>query len=218
MESPTRMRRAQRRAQLLDTATRQFTAEGYHRTSMESIATHAGVTKPVLYQHFSSKEELYTEVVRAVGSRLVGEIDALAHLEGDTHDRIAQGLERFAAIIIDSGPALRMLDASETVSDEVARACRDVVDHAGLAIASVVQRSRVVAERDAAIVGRGLAAMARTLATHLAEAPSPAERERVVKVVTDFVAAGLSIFPPLEHPLIAGEVTGDAAPRAALRA
>jgi len=56
---------------------------------MVSIAAAAGVTKPVLYQHFGSKEDLYLEVVRAVGARLITEIDQITDLEGGTRSRIA---------------------------------------------------------------------------------------------------------------------------------
>ena len=53
--STPRMPRAQRRAQLLDLATQVFTEKGFQATSMDDIAAAAGVTKPVLYQHFESK-------------------------------------------------------------------------------------------------------------------------------------------------------------------
>lgn len=111
MGTPARLPRALRRAQLLETATRQFTRSGYHRTSMDSIATAAGVTKPVLYQHFGSKEDLYLEVVRAVGARLITEIDQITDLEGGTWSRIAYGLHFFTTVLVESGTALRMLEA-----------------------------------------------------------------------------------------------------------
>src|SRR6266542_3669203 len=54
-----RLPAAVRRAQLLDVARRVFGRDGYRGASMESIAEAAGVTKPVLYQHFPSKHALY---------------------------------------------------------------------------------------------------------------------------------------------------------------
>src|SRR5690625_5722273 len=59
--STSRMPRAQRRTQLLELATSVFTQKGFQATSMDDIAAAAGVTKPVLYQHFDSKETLYVE-------------------------------------------------------------------------------------------------------------------------------------------------------------
>src|ERR671922_2134232 len=54
-----RMPRDERRAQLLAAATDVFVNNGYHATVMDDIAERAGVSKPVLYQHFPSKLELY---------------------------------------------------------------------------------------------------------------------------------------------------------------
>ncbi|MDG1988901.1 MAG: helix-turn-helix domain containing protein, partial [Acidimicrobiales bacterium] len=53
----TRMPAAERRRQILDVAIETFARSGYHDTSMNAIAREAGVTKPVLYQHFASKHE-----------------------------------------------------------------------------------------------------------------------------------------------------------------
>ena len=54
-----RMPRGERRAKLLDAANEVFTSRGYHAAAMDDIAEAAGVSKPVLYQHFSSKLDLY---------------------------------------------------------------------------------------------------------------------------------------------------------------
>lgn len=66
-----RLPAALRRRQLLDVALRVFGDSGYHHTSMEAVADGAGVTKPVLYQHFGSKRDLYLEVLDDIGNRLI---------------------------------------------------------------------------------------------------------------------------------------------------
>src|SRR5215472_14299817 len=55
----TRLPRLARRRQLLDAAMEVFVARGYHAAAMDEIAERAGVSKPVLYQHFPGKQELY---------------------------------------------------------------------------------------------------------------------------------------------------------------
>ena len=55
----SRMPRSARRAQLLESALEVFVAQGYHAAAMDDIAERAGVSKPVLYQHFPGKLELY---------------------------------------------------------------------------------------------------------------------------------------------------------------
>jgi len=57
-----RLPAAQRRRQLLDVALAVFSDGGYHGTSMDDVAAAAGVTKPVLYQHFGSKRALARQV------------------------------------------------------------------------------------------------------------------------------------------------------------
>src|SRR5690606_32411520 len=54
---PVRLPRMARRAQLLAAAQEVFVAQGYHAAAMDDIADRAGVSKPVLYQHFPSKLE-----------------------------------------------------------------------------------------------------------------------------------------------------------------
>jgi AcrR family transcriptional regulator len=65
-----RLPAAQRRRQLLEVARHVLAKRGFYQTTMAEIADSAGVTKPVLYQHFASKRDLYTAVLRDVGARL----------------------------------------------------------------------------------------------------------------------------------------------------
>lgn len=57
------MPRGERRDQLLATASEVFVDRGYHAAGMDEIADRAGVSKPVLYQHFTSKLDLYLAVL-----------------------------------------------------------------------------------------------------------------------------------------------------------
>ena len=66
-----RLPAAERREQLLSVAMDVFAREGYHQTSMNDVAEAAGITKPVLYQHFSSKRELYLALIEEAGARLL---------------------------------------------------------------------------------------------------------------------------------------------------
>ncbi len=58
-----RLPREQRRRQLLDCALQVFVAQGYHNASMDHIAEVAEVSKPVLYQHFPGKHELFLDLL-----------------------------------------------------------------------------------------------------------------------------------------------------------
>src|SRR5512139_1711020 len=79
----TRLPAARRRRQLLSVALRVFAERGFHDASMNDIAIEAGVTKPVLYQHFTSKRELFTELLADVGRDLQDNITkAVAAADG----------------------------------------------------------------------------------------------------------------------------------------
>lgn len=67
---PARLPRAVRRGQLLEVARVVFAAQGYAGTSMDEIAERADVSKPVVYQHFGGKQELFLELLDAEVERL----------------------------------------------------------------------------------------------------------------------------------------------------
>ncbi len=73
---------AQRHAQLLEVGRALFAERGLDGTSVEEVAARAGVSKPVVYEHFGGKEGLYTEVVDGEVHALLGSFTAA--LSGDT--------------------------------------------------------------------------------------------------------------------------------------
>ena len=83
-DGSSRLPRAERQAQLVDAAATAFALGGFAATSMEDVAAQAGVTKLIVYRHFSSKEELYGAVVMGVVIRLSEEYAReLARPEGE---------------------------------------------------------------------------------------------------------------------------------------
>src|SRR5271168_5070499 len=83
-EAPTRRLSAnERRQQLFSVALELFASRGYRATTMDDIAEAAGVTKPLVYQHFSSKRALYLELVESVSAELLAAIaQATASADG----------------------------------------------------------------------------------------------------------------------------------------
>ncbi|NUR89942.1 MAG: TetR/AcrR family transcriptional regulator [Nonomuraea sp.] len=74
METVRRMRRAERREQILGAATRAFAARGYAATSLDDVAAEAGISRVILYRHFESKSELYRAILERAGARLVEQV------------------------------------------------------------------------------------------------------------------------------------------------
>src|SRR6202020_532236 len=90
----TRLPRQARRRQLLGAAQEVFVAQGYHAAAMDEIAERAGVSKPVLYQHFPGKQELYLALLDESVERLVR---AGAHAIRSTTDNRQRVNATFAA-------------------------------------------------------------------------------------------------------------------------
>src|SRR3954447_24534269 len=64
-----RLKAAQRREQLIEVASKLFAKHGYEATTTAAIAQAAGVTEPILYRHFESKQEMFVAIVKAVSQQ-----------------------------------------------------------------------------------------------------------------------------------------------------
>jgi AcrR family transcriptional regulator len=154
-----RLRAAERRAQLLGVARRLFARDGYRGASMESIAEAAGVTKPVLYQHFSSKRALCQALLASDLGRLTEELEtAFSQAEGN-EERLRRGFGAYLDFVDRHEDAFRLLFTEALGLDadfqhQVARFRRWVAGRVATIIAAeaglVPARARALA---AAIVG-----------------------------------------------------------------
>ncbi|GAC1315062.1 MAG: TetR/AcrR family transcriptional regulator [Acidimicrobiales bacterium] len=98
-----------RRRQLLDVARRLFGDLGYHHTSMDALAEAAGVTKPVLYQHFGSKRDLYLEVLGDVGDQLMDAVVEAARAAGHPREQVEAGFRAYFGFVAAHAGAFRLL-------------------------------------------------------------------------------------------------------------
>lgn len=69
-----RMRRADRREQILDAATRAFARTGYTATGLDDLAEEAGITRVILYRHFDAKQDMYRAVLDRALTRLAATV------------------------------------------------------------------------------------------------------------------------------------------------
>ncbi|MCU1453032.1 MAG: putative TetR family transcriptional regulator [Acidimicrobiales bacterium] len=116
--SERRLPAHERRRQLLDVAVGVFAAGGYHGSSMNQVAEAAGVTKPVLYQHFPSKRALYRDLVEDVGSRLEDAITkATAAAEGP-RQQVEAGFRTYFAWVGNNRASFTVLFGGATRADD----------------------------------------------------------------------------------------------------
>src|SRR2546429_4171744 len=112
-----RLRAADRRAQLLEVARRVFGNSGFHGVSMDDVAKEAGVTKPILYDHFPSKKELYLELLDADLETLHDAVKrALASPKGN-RERIRESFQAYFDFVDEQADGFRLL-MQETVGAE----------------------------------------------------------------------------------------------------
>src|ERR1700716_3978731 len=105
----TRLPAPRRRRQLLDVALRVFAERGYHPTSMNDLAEAAGVTKPVLYQHFRSKRALYLELLEDVGEQLRAAIDKATTEASTPREQVHAGFRAYFQFVAEQQLAFQLL-------------------------------------------------------------------------------------------------------------
>jgi len=112
-----------RRPVVLDAAFELFLERGYEGTSMEAIAQAVGVTKPVVYACYPSKDELFKALLRREEERVLGEIaTALPQAaEGDLEATLIEGLTAFLRAVVASPRAYRVIVLGEGANAAVAR-------------------------------------------------------------------------------------------------
>lgn len=201
-----RLPRASRRAQLLGIATDLFAAHGYHHVSMDDVAEHAGVTKPVLYRHFPSKLDLYLAVVDACGDRLVHEVDdALAPARDETSDApgevvVRAVIDAYVRFAVAAGQAASLLFESDvTRNDGVRERVMRPDTTIAQSFADVLVHLSGMARARAEVLGRTCTGVARTAAaevvrTHAAAGdglPGLRDGEEVADLLATFVWSGL---------------------------
>jgi AcrR family transcriptional regulator len=117
----SRLPRRARRAQLLESALEVFVAQGYHAAAMDDIADRAGVSKPVLYQHFPGKLELYLALLdRAVDTVIEGTRSALESTD-DNKQRVAATMHAFYTYVASEEGEFRLVFESDLTNEPAVR-------------------------------------------------------------------------------------------------
>jgi AcrR family transcriptional regulator len=97
-----RLPRSARRSQLLGAAQEVFVAQGYHAAAMDDIAERAGVSKPVLYQHFPGKFELYLALLDQHADAMVGAVREALASTSDNKARVAATIAAYFRLCADA--------------------------------------------------------------------------------------------------------------------
>lgn len=184
-----------RRAQLLEVAREVFAADGYHGAGMEQIAVRAGVTKPVLYQHFESKKELYLGLLDEDMARLLEDIGRAIEGARSNRERIERATGAYFGFIDSNEGSFRLL-FRETMGaeDEFRRAIERFRDELARRITAVIQAETGLPVGEAELLARGVMGIAESAAQWWLDHRSvPAER--VVRDLSELAWRGLAGLP-----------------------
>ena len=167
MIDPTARKRlpvGERRALIVEAAGRLFAERGFAATRLDDIAAAAGVTKPILYRHFESKEALYLALLERHRDDLAS-FAAMAPAEGAPGERIRALLEIWLAYVETHSYAWRMLFRDSGGGEEIATFRLEVHARARAVLAEIIGAlgERPIARREleplAELMSMGMASL-----------------------------------------------------------
>jgi AcrR family transcriptional regulator len=196
----SRMPRSARRSQLLAAAQEVFIANGYHAAAMDDIAARAGVSKPVLYQHFPGKLELYLALIDTQTDELYGRITAALVSTDDNQQRIHGVLAAYFDFVDDATGGVpggfRLLFESDLGNDPQVRERVERRERAILvAVADVVADDTGLLRPEAELLAVALTGVSQIVARWWLTNDRPVSKDVAVSLIETLQWRGISNFP-----------------------
>ena len=192
----TRLPRLARRRQLLDAAMEVFVARGYHAAAMDEIAERAGVSKPVLYQHFPGKQELYLALLDESVETLIGAVADAIRSTTDNRQRVTATFTAYFEYVAEHSGTFRLVFESDFTSEPAVRARLAEADRvcADL-ISQVIKEDAGLADDEAYLLSIGLLGMAQVSARYWLNTGDAIPREAAEQLVSRLAWRGISGWP-----------------------
>jgi AcrR family transcriptional regulator len=191
-----RLPRDERRAILLSAALEVFTAAGYHSAAMDEIADRANVSKPVLYQHFPSKLDLYLAVLDLHIDSLVFELQKAISSTPDNSMRVHATVVAYFTFIENEGEAFRLLFESDmNVEPQVRERLNRMTYDCAAAVSAIISNDTGLPQEVAMLLGVGLIGYTQVTARHWLDRDSKLSRQQAVELVENLMWRGISGFP-----------------------
>ena len=189
----TRLPRVRRRRQLLAAAQEIFVARGYHAAAMDEIAERAGVSKPVLYQHFPGKLELYLALLEEHSEELVEKQREALESTDDNRQRVIASFRAYFDFVAGDGEAFRLvfesdlrnLPAVREKSEQTFQRCAEL-------IGDVIRQDTSISDEEAHLLSIGLVGMAETSARYWINTRGSVPKEAAELLVARLAWRGIS--------------------------
>lgn len=197
---PGRMPKLARRRQLLAAARQVFAANGFHSAVMDEIATRAGVSKPVLYQHFPSKLDLYLALLDAAADELVSRVRQAMSSSTDNKTRVHNAISTYFDFVDGTGSgesgAFRLVFESDlrhepAVADRVDEMNRLTMQ----AVADTVAADTGLPRLHAELLATALMGISEIGARYWLQTDRAVEKAEAVRLLEALAWRGISTFP-----------------------
>src|SRR5215469_7151973 len=201
-----RLPKPARRRQLLSAAQEVFVAQGYHAAAMDEIAERAGVSKPVLYQHFPGKLELYLALLDESIDALNAAVRTALESTSDNKQRVSATFTAFFDFVGSTGQAFRLVFESDLRNepavrsrlDESSRDCAEM-------ISEIIREDAGVGDEEAHLLGMGLVGMAQVSATYWLSTDRAIPKDAAEQLMARLAWRGISGWPRAGESTLAAE-------------
>ena len=191
-----RLPRGERREQLLAAASAVFVDRGYHAAGMDEIADRAGVSKPVLYQHFSSKLDLYLAVLQQHVDILVSGVRQALRTTTDNRRRLRAAVQAFFDFIEHDSQGYRLIFKNDYVAEpQVAAQVKVATEACTDAVFDLISRDSGLEAHRARMIAVGLVGISADCAQYWLDSDRPISKEDAVEGTVAFAWGGLSHVP-----------------------
>ncbi len=173
-----------------------FVSVGYHAAAMDDIAARAGVTKPVLYQHFASKRDLYLAILDEGSGLFLDQIRAALRSTDDNQQRVYQTIRAYFRFVAHDDADYRLLFESDLANlPEVARRTHRVADKGARLVADVIAEDTSLLPDQALLLANGLLGMAQVAAQTWLRGGKRIPADDAAGLLAGLAWQGISEFP-----------------------
>src|SRR5688572_19765597 len=198
---PTRLPRSARRKQLLEAAQEVFVAQGYHAAAMDDIAERAGVSKPVLYQHFPGKLELYLALLDTHCDAIVAKVRKAMSASSENKQRVAGAITAYFEFIDHESEAYRLVFESDLRNEPAVRERVERVEKGCVeAITDTIMADTGVSRARAELLAAGLCGAAEVAARFWLTGGRTIPKAEAEALVGTLSWRGIASFPLAGQP------------------
>ena len=198
-----RLPRSARRKQLLAAAQEVFVANGYHAAAMDDIAERAGVSKPVLYQHFPGKLELYLALLDTQAEALTRAVHEALEATDDNRQRVHGVLTAYFRFVDrdEEDGAFRLIFETDLGNEPAVRDRVEAVANKTMqAVADTVAGDTGLDRASAELLATALTGAAQVAARWWLASDRPVTQADAVRLLEGLLWRGIANFPRQGEP------------------